>query len=136
MDNIPDGDWWVDLFYILSITCYQNFPSRYCFECVNKATSERKCIVCGGRRQPPLGKMVLCEICPKAYHTDCYIPPLLKVPRGKWYCHNCISKAPPPKKKTQKKSVTKEKDNKLNHSLQSSNSTNDESMNSTHGPIR
>ena len=28
MDNIPDGDW-------------------YCHECMNKATGERNCIVCG-----------------------------------------------------------------------------------------
>lgn len=81
--------------------------------------------------------MVLCELCPRAYHTDCYIPPLLKVPRGKWYCHGCISKAPPPKKKTQKKTTNKEKDNnKLNNSLQSLNSSHDESLNSTHGPLR
>ena len=76
---------------------------RYCYECVNKATNERKCIVCGGHRSPPIGKMIYCELCPRAYHHDCYIPPLLKVPRGKWYCHGCVSKAPPPKKRTQKK---------------------------------
>jgi len=89
MENIPDGDW-------------------YCYECLNKATSERKCIVCGGHRQLPVGKMVYCELCPRAFHSDCYIPPLLKVPRGKWYCHSCISKAPPPKKRTQKKTLNKD----------------------------
>lgn len=52
---------------------------RYCFECKNKATGDRKCIVCGGLRPPPLGKMVYCELCPRAYHQDCYIPPMLKV---------------------------------------------------------
>lgn len=26
-----------------------------------------------------------------------------QVPRGKWYCHGCISKAPPPKKRGPKK---------------------------------
>ncbi|XP_044248785.2 bromodomain adjacent to zinc finger domain protein 2B isoform X1 [Drosophila takahashii] len=81
MDNIPDGDW-------------------YCYECVNKATNERKCIVCGGHRPSPVGKMIYCDLCPRAYHADCYIPPLLKVPRGKWYCHGCISRAPPPKKRS------------------------------------
>lgn len=74
--------------------------SRYCYECVNKATNERKCIVCGGHRPSPVGKMIYCDLCPRAYHADCYIPPLLKVPRGKWYCHGCISRAPPPKKRS------------------------------------
>lgn len=69
---------------------------------MNKATGERKCIVCGGLRAPPVGKMILCELCPRAYHHDCYIPPLIKVPRGKWYCHGCVSKAPPPKKRVRK----------------------------------
>lgn len=55
------------------------FSYRYCFECKNKATGDRKCIVCGGLRPPPLGKMVYCELCPRAYHQDCYIPPMLKV---------------------------------------------------------
>ncbi|XP_055319617.1 bromodomain adjacent to zinc finger domain protein 2B isoform X4 [Sitodiplosis mosellana] len=92
MVNIPDGDW-------------------YCYECVNKATNERKCIVCGGHRPPPVGKMVYCELCPRAYHHDCYIPPLIKVPRGKWYCHGCASKAPPPKRRGPSKKA-KEKDSK------------------------
>lgn len=84
---------------------------RYCYECVNKATNERKCIVCGGHRPAPVGKMVYCELCPRAYHHDCYIPPLIKVPRGKWYCHGCASKAPPPKRRGPSKKA-KEKDSK------------------------
>lgn len=52
---------------------------RYCFECVNKATGDRKCIVCGGHRPQPVGKMIYCELCPRAYHHDCYIPPMIKV---------------------------------------------------------
>lgn len=50
---------------------------RFCYECLNKATGERKCIICGGHRQQP-GKLVLCELCPRSYHHDCYIPPMLK----------------------------------------------------------
>lgn len=88
-----------------------NLFRRYCYECVNKATNERKCIVCGGHRQPPVGRMVYCELCPRAYHHDCYIPPLIKVPRGKWYCHGCASKAPPPKRRGPSKKA-KEKDSK------------------------
>lgn len=58
--------------------------------------------------------MIYCELCPRAYHHDCYIPPLIKVPRGKWYCHGCASKAPPPKRrgpsKKAKDKESKEKD--------------------------
>ncbi|XP_063700071.1 bromodomain adjacent to zinc finger domain protein 2B [Culicoides brevitarsis] len=87
MTSVPEGDW-------------------YCYECVNKATNERKCIVCGGNKPAPVGKLIYCEACPRAYHHDCYIPPMIKIPRGKWYCQNCVSKAPskkrPPKKKEPK----------------------------------
>ncbi|XP_058819752.1 uncharacterized protein LOC131682355 isoform X3 [Topomyia yanbarensis] len=118
MDKIPDGDW-------------------YCFECKNKATGDRKCIVCGGQRPPPLGKMVYCELCPRAYHQDCYIPPMLKYPRGKWYCQNCISKAPP-KKKPQRKPKEKQNHNssssQLNQSSLSNQSAN-QSLNSSHEEI-
>lgn len=112
MEKIPEGDW-------------------FCYECVNKATGERKCIVCGGQRPPPVGKMIYCELCPRAYHHDCYIPPLLKVPRGKWYCHDCISKAPPPKKRPRKekdKDKEKEKAMKSHNSSMSLNSSHDETM--------
>lgn len=72
MENIPEGDW-------------------YCYECMNKATGERNCIVCGKKT----GKnLVLCDLCPRAYHTDCLQPVLSKVPRGKWYCPTCQSKQP------------------------------------------
>ncbi|XP_018573491.1 bromodomain adjacent to zinc finger domain protein 2B isoform X3 [Anoplophora glabripennis] len=82
MENIPDGDW-------------------YCHECMNKATGERNCIVCGKKIATTGTRLILCEICPRAYHTDCIQPPIHKVPRGKWYCSNCISKKP------QKRSVKK-----------------------------
>nr|CAD7429548.1 unnamed protein product [Timema monikensis] len=63
----------------------------YCYECMNKATGERNCIVCGKKT----GKnLVTCDLCPRAYHTDCLTPPLTKVPRGKWYCPTCQSKQP------------------------------------------
>ncbi|XP_055641579.1 uncharacterized protein LOC129778600 isoform X3 [Toxorhynchites rutilus septentrionalis] len=116
MDKIPDGDW-------------------YCFECKNKATGDRKCIVCGGQRPPPLGKMVFCELCPRAYHQDCYIPPMLKYPRGKWYCQNCISKAPP-KKKPQRKPKEKQNHNSSSSSQQLNQSNlSNQSLNSSHEEI-
>lgn len=91
---------------------------------MNKATTDRKCIVCGGHRQAPVGKMILCELCPRAYHQDCYIPPLLKIPRGKWYCHDCVSKAPPPKKRPRK--LKEGKELKSHNSSQSLNLSHDE----------
>lgn len=37
---------------------------------------------------------------------------MIKIPRGKWYCQNCVSKAPskkrPPKKREPKEKETKE----------------------------
>ncbi|XP_017799395.1 PREDICTED: bromodomain adjacent to zinc finger domain protein 2B-like [Habropoda laboriosa] len=84
MENIPDGDW-------------------YCHECMNKATGERNCLVCGKR----VGKnLVLCELCPRAYHTDCHNPVMSKMPRGKWYCSNCHSKQPK-KRNSSRRSHTK-----------------------------
>ncbi|KAG5873341.1 hypothetical protein JTB14_032315 [Gonioctena quinquepunctata] len=75
MDNIPDGDW-------------------YCHECMNKATGDRNCIVCGKKPSMTGTRLILCDLCPRAYHTDCVQPQLLKAPRGKWYCSNCITKKP------------------------------------------
>ncbi|CAH1966841.1 unnamed protein product [Acanthoscelides obtectus] len=75
MENIPEGDW-------------------YCHECMNKATGERNCIVCGRRSSQTGARLVLCDLCPRAYHTDCARPPMQKPPRGKWYCANCFSKKP------------------------------------------
>ena len=58
MDNIPDGDW-------------------FCYECRNKATGQRNCIVCG--KAGSKASSVLCDQCPKAYHIECLQPPLAKV---------------------------------------------------------
>ncbi|CAB0030639.1 unnamed protein product [Trichogramma brassicae] len=88
MDNIPEGDW-------------------YCHECMNKATGERNCLVCGKR----VGKnLVLCELCPRAYHTDCHNPVMPKIPRGKWYCSNCHSKQPKKKSSSRKSHSKGDKD--------------------------
>lgn len=57
LENVPEGDW-------------------YCYECINKATNLKHCLVCGKTG----GKnMVLCTACPRSYHTDCITPPLSKV---------------------------------------------------------
>ncbi|XP_045782476.1 bromodomain adjacent to zinc finger domain protein 2B-like isoform X10 [Maniola jurtina] len=96
MEKIPEGDW-------------------YCWECVNKARGggrERVCIVCGGAAR---GRALPCALCVRAFHLDCHYPPLHKMPRGKWYCSQCISRAPPkkPRKNTkrEKKVVDTSRDN-------------------------
>ncbi|XP_063391251.1 uncharacterized protein LOC134676799 [Cydia fagiglandana] len=88
MDKIPEGDW-------------------YCWVCVNKARGERVCIVCGGACP---GRTIPCALCVRAYHHDCHYPPLPKNPRGKWYCSQCISRAPPKKPRNTKKKDSKHKD--------------------------
>lgn len=96
MDKIPEGDW-------------------YCWECVNKARGERVCIVCGGASA---GRVIPCALCVRAYHQDCHYPPLAKNPRGKWYCNNCISRAPPKKPRNAKKRDNKHKDKDKDSSLE------------------
>lgn len=81
---------------------------RYCHECMNKATGEKNCIVCGKKASTTGTKLITCELCPRGYHLDCMRPPLSKVPRGKWYCTNCISKKP--QKKPIKKNQNKPKE--------------------------
>ena len=57
LDNIPDGDW-------------------YCYECVNKATNLKHCLVCG---KVDGKNLVPCITCPRAYHIQCLSPALSKV---------------------------------------------------------
>jgi len=76
--DIPEGDW-------------------YCFECINKATGLRHCLVCGSQEEKHL---ILCATCPRAYHADCIQPNMAKTPRGKWHCPGCNMKNP--KKKSKK----------------------------------
>lgn len=75
---------------------------------MNKATGERNCIVCGKKQANSGTKLVLCDLCPRAYHLDCLQPPITKIPRGKWYCLNCISKKPQKKVKKNNNKTPKE----------------------------
>lgn len=38
----------------------------------------------------------------------------MQVPRGKWYCHGCVAKAPPPKKRSSKKPNSRDSKTSLN----------------------
>lgn len=74
--DIPEGDW-------------------YCFECINKASGLRHCLVCGGQdHSPPATHLVHCSTCPRAYHSTCINPNMAKTPRGKWHCPGCTLKGP------------------------------------------
>ena len=50
--------------------------SRYCYECINKATGARHCLVCGDQEG---NNLIHCTSCPRAYHTNCINPALSKV---------------------------------------------------------
>ncbi|XP_022258103.1 bromodomain adjacent to zinc finger domain protein 2B-like, partial [Limulus polyphemus] len=81
METIPDGDW-------------------YCYECLNKATSDKVCVLCGKQ-----GKLIGCDLCPKVFHVDCVGPPLSRPPKGKWTCVSCR-----PQKTSKQKSASREMD--------------------------
>ena len=49
---------------------------RYCYECINKATGERHCLVCGSQDG---ANLIHCTSCPRAYHMTCIQPALTKV---------------------------------------------------------
>jgi len=68
MEKVPEGDW-------------------FCFECMNKNTIDKVCIVCGKK-----GKLLSCDTCPKVFHPNCIDPPVSKPPKGKWSCHICVRK--------------------------------------------
>ena len=35
------------------------------------------------------GDLVCCDYCSKAFHLDCHIPPLKRVPQGEFMCCEC-----------------------------------------------
>ncbi|XP_076366314.1 bromodomain adjacent to zinc finger domain protein 2B-like isoform X2 [Tachypleus tridentatus] len=81
METIPDGDW-------------------YCYECLNKATCDKVCVLCGKH-----GELIRCDLCSKVFHIDCVGLLLSRPPKGKWACVSCR-----PQKTGKQKSVLKEKD--------------------------
>lgn len=61
---------------------------RFCYECINKATGIKACIVCGKSN----GKILACEKCVKAFHAECLakdgmsaqgLPPVTPAKSGK-----------------------------------------------------
>jgi integrase len=51
------------------------------------AFDEWSCQLCGSHAEED--KMLLCDGCDQGFHTFCLSPPLLTVPRGKWFCSEC-----------------------------------------------
>ncbi|CAH0698004.1 unnamed protein product [Spodoptera exigua] len=96
--------------------------SRYHYTTADHTLRTLRARIPSGLPLPPatqgttiLLRTIPCALCARAYHQDCHYPPLLKNPRGKWYCSQCISKAPPKKPRNTKKRDAKHRD--LNTSL-------------------
>ena len=47
------------------------------------------CEICARTDSDPT-PMLLCDKCDKGFHTTCIDPPLSVVPKGDWYCPNCV----------------------------------------------
>jgi hypothetical protein len=52
------------------------------------------------------GEVICCDSCPLVYHLLCLRPPRTRVPRGTWYCPECVN---PSKKRRQQKNASKAK---------------------------
>ncbi len=48
------------------------------------------CCLCYEAKPNDDGVLLYCEVCDRAYHTDCLQPPLPSVPEGRWVCGRCV----------------------------------------------
>jgi hypothetical protein len=53
----------------------------------NIDVNEIACQVCGSGDDDAM--MVLCDDCPRGFHTYCLSPPLQRIPSGDWFCPRC-----------------------------------------------
>lgn len=53
------------------------------------ASSTLACSIC--RELGGDASMVLCDGCDAGYHMSCLVPAMVKVPKGRWYCHSCLA---------------------------------------------
>jgi len=58
---------------------------------------EIACQVCGSGDDDAM--MVLCDDCPRGYHTYCLSPALQKIPSGDWFCPRCVKQREENKKR-------------------------------------
>ena len=45
------------------------------------------CQICKKTNRP--AKMLLCDYCGEGYHMDCLDPPVIRIPKGDWFCPRC-----------------------------------------------
>jgi hypothetical protein len=58
--------------------------SKFLFYFSKGTEVEEVCNACGMG-----GHLLCCDTCPLLFHMECVVPPLKKVPRGKWSCPKC-----------------------------------------------
>ena len=52
----------------------------------NDDKNDDTCTRCGDA-----GDLVCCDSCPRSYHMECVVPPMLSLPEGTWHCPRCLS---------------------------------------------
>ncbi|TPX44179.1 hypothetical protein SeLEV6574_g04654 [Synchytrium endobioticum] len=52
-------------------------PGEFCEICLRSENEEN---------------LLLCDVCNNGFHTYCLTPPIIGVPKGEWYCINCLQK--------------------------------------------
>ena len=57
------------------------------------SSHSQMCEACGEEQSRAGNEILLCDGCPRAYHTQCLLPPLLAVPEGDWFCPSCAADA-------------------------------------------
>ena len=40
------------------------------------------------------GRLIVCDLCHKAFHLECLSPPLKEPPKGDWFCQHCLHRSP------------------------------------------
>ena len=48
----------------------------------------KSCEVCGTKKKE--NKLLICDGCDDQYHTFCLVPELTTIPKGDWFCKNCL----------------------------------------------
>ena len=65
------------------------FSPGGCLSCRPKADTGEACEMCGVETWVEGNWLLLCDTCPRAYHTQCLQPALEAVPEGDWLCPCC-----------------------------------------------
>ena len=46
------------------------------------------CTICGSKED--WNHLLCCDLCPRAFHLYCFKPPLKAIPKGDWFCSECL----------------------------------------------